>query len=48
VLDEKSGGMAVIHIPAIRGNRLKSGASLFTLIPVGDRPVHAAVVARAG
>ncbi len=46
VLDEKTGDMAVIHIPAIRGNRLKSGASLFTMIPVGDKPVAAAVVAR--
>jgi YVTN family beta-propeller protein len=46
VFDERSGGMAVIHIPAIRGNRLKSGASLFTLIPVGDQPIDAAIVAR--
>lgn len=46
VLDEKTGDMAVIHIPAIRGNRLKSGASLFTMIPVGEKPVAAAIVAR--
>ncbi len=45
-LDEKSGDMAVIHIPAIRGNRLKSGAALFTMIPVGDKPVDAAIVRR--
>lgn len=46
VLGETSGDMAVIHIPAIRGNRLKSGASLFTMIPVGDQPIDAAIVAR--
>lgn len=46
VLGERSGDMAVIHIPAIRGNRLKSGASLFTMIAVGDRPIDAAIVAR--
>lgn len=46
VLGERSGDMAVIHIPAIRRNRLKSGASLFTLIPVGDQPIDAAIVAR--
>ncbi len=45
-LDAKSGDMAVIHIPAIRGNRLKSGAALFTMIPVGDKPVDAAIVGR--
>ena len=47
VLDERSGDMAVIHIPAIRGNRLKSGASLFTMIPVGDKPIDIAIVPRA-
>lgn len=47
VLGERSGDMAVIHIPAIRGNRLKSGASLFTMIPVGDKPIDAAIVPRA-
>jgi DNA-binding beta-propeller fold protein YncE len=46
VLGERSGDMAVIHIPAIRGNRLKSGASLFTMIPVGDQPIDAAIVPR--
>ena len=45
-LDETSGDMAVIHIPAIRANREKSGASLFTMLPVGSKPVHAAIVAR--
>lgn len=46
MFDERSGEMAVIHIPAIRGNRLKSGASLFTSIPVGNQPIDAAIVAR--
>jgi YVTN family beta-propeller protein len=46
LLNKRSGVMAVIHIQAIRGNRLKSGASLFTMIPVGDKPVDAAVIAR--
>lgn len=46
VLDESSGDMAVIHISAIRGNKWKSGASLFTMIPVGDQPIDAAIVAR--
>jgi YVTN family beta-propeller protein len=46
LLNERSGDMAVIHIPAIRGNRLKSGASLFTMIPVGEKPVDAAIVPR--
>ncbi|MBV9304142.1 MAG: hypothetical protein JOY53_18680 [Acidobacteriaceae bacterium] len=45
-LSEKSGNMAVIHIAAIRGNKWKSGAALFTMIPVGDRPVDAAIVPR--
>lgn len=46
VLDEGSGDVAVIHIPAIRINSRKSGAALFTLLPVGDRPVHCAIVPR--
>ena len=46
VLDERAGALAVIHIPAIRANRNKTGASLFTVIPVGEKPVHAAVVPR--
>ena len=52
VLNEKSGDMAVIRIFALGGNqvggdrvkRYKS-APLFTMIPVGERPVSAAVVA---
>ena len=52
VLNEKSGDMAVIRIFTLSGNqvggdrvkRYKS-APLFTMIPVGERPVSAAVVA---
>lgn len=48
ILDEQSGNMAVIHITAIRttgtAGRYKSGASLFTMLPVGVRPVQAVVV----
>jgi len=46
-LNQTSGAMAVIHIPTIRMTRAKNGASLFTLVDVGAKPVHAAVVARA-
>jgi len=47
VLNEDSGDMAVLWIPAIArrgGNRL-GAAPLFNMIPVGSRPVSAAVVA---
>jgi len=43
VLNEKSGDLAVIRIAALAARRFKS-APLFTLIPVGQRPVGAAVV----
>jgi YVTN family beta-propeller protein len=46
VLNKNSGDMAVIHIPAIRTNRAKNGAALFTLLGVGAKPVHAAIVPR--
>ena len=46
VLNENSGDMAVIHISAIRINPAKSGAALFTMLPVGEKPVHAAVMPR--
>jgi YVTN family beta-propeller protein len=46
VLDQQSGDMAVIRIPAIRRNRAHTGAALFTMLPVGNDPVHAAVVAK--
>lgn len=44
VLDELSGDMAVIHVPAIKANRNRSGAALFTVVAVGSRPVQAAIV----
>ncbi|MBV8550085.1 MAG: hypothetical protein JOY54_02215 [Acidobacteriaceae bacterium] len=48
VLDQKSEDLAVIYIPDIarntlRTNRYKTGGSLFTLLPVGNRPVHVAI-----
>ena len=50
VLNKTSGYVAVIHIPAnsptVRADRYKMGASLFTIIPVGGEPVHAAIVPR--
>jgi DNA-binding beta-propeller fold protein YncE len=53
VLNEYSGDLAVIRIPTIEANRLrsgeinrtKSGASLLTMFPVGDQPVAAAITA---
>ena len=51
VLDEQSGNVAVIRVAAIRSTgiagRYKSGASLFTMLPVGAKPVQAVVVPRA-
>ena len=51
VLDEQSGSVAVIHIAAIRFNwdarSRKVGASLFTMLPVGDKPVQAVIVPHA-
>lgn len=49
ILDELSGDLAIIYIPGIRQNtlrtsRYKTGGALFTLLPVGNRPVHVAVV----
>lgn len=46
VLDRESGDMAVIRIPAIRRNSSHTGAALFTMLPVGSDPVHAAVVTK--
>jgi YVTN family beta-propeller protein len=47
-LNETTGGMAVIRIPAIRIiNRTKSGVALFTILNVGSKPVHAAIMPRA-
>jgi DNA-binding beta-propeller fold protein YncE len=44
VLNEASGDMAVIRITTITANRRKSGASLFSMIPVGAKPVDTAIV----
>jgi YVTN family beta-propeller protein len=43
VLDEGSGDLAVIRIASLAARRYKS-APLFTLIPVGEKPVDAAVI----
>lgn len=47
VLNRKSGDMAVIRVPAIDawGNHHNKTAPLFTMIPVGSRPVSAAICA---
>jgi len=51
VLNERSADLAVIHIASLQENsvipekrRAKSGAALFTMLPVGERPVQAAIV----
>ncbi len=51
VLNEMSGDMAVIRIAPIQANtgnaakmRGKAGASLFTMLPVGSRPVQAVIL----
>jgi WD40 repeat protein len=53
VLSENSNDMGVIHIPAVLASqsdpfklRYRSGAALFTVLPVGSKPVHAAVIPR--
>lgn len=46
VLDRQSGDMAVIRIPSIRRSRDHTGAALFTMLPVGNDPVHAAVISK--
>ena len=45
VLNEESGDLAVIRIFSLAGRYRYKPAPLFTLIPVGERPVSAAVVA---
>ncbi len=53
-LDKATGNMAVIRIPTIAANisksafahRAKLAAGLFTMLNVGDQPVHAAIVPR--
>ncbi len=54
VLNEGSGDVAVIRIRPIQQNlgdaakmRDKAAASLFTMLPVGNQPVHAAIVPKA-
>jgi hypothetical protein len=42
VLNRKSGDIAVIRLGAIKNDRKKS-AALFTIIPVGSKPVSAVV-----
>ncbi len=44
VLNEESGDLAVIRIFSLAGRYRYKPAPLFTLIPVGERPVSAAVV----
>jgi DNA-binding beta-propeller fold protein YncE len=50
ILSEASGNLAVIHIPAIRtawtAGAYKNGSALFTMLNVGNKPVHAAIVPR--
>jgi hypothetical protein len=54
IFDETSGNMAVIRIPAIGAHiakspdkhRYKLVASLFTMLNVGSKPIHAAIVPR--
>ena len=45
VLNEESGDLAVIRIYSLAGRYRYKPAPLFTLIPVGEKPVSAAVVA---
>jgi hypothetical protein len=54
VISANSNDMAVIRIPGVLANqsdpnklRTKTGAALFTVVPVGSKPVHAAVIPRA-
>jgi DNA-binding beta-propeller fold protein YncE len=51
ILNEASNDMAVVRVPTIRLNPAivisKSGASLFTMLSVGTKPVHAAVIPKA-
>jgi DNA-binding beta-propeller fold protein YncE len=46
VLSETSGNVAVIRVGAIRANRSKTGVALFTILPVGEKPVHCGFVPR--
>lgn len=44
VLCGNTGDLAVIRVGAIRANRSKTGVALFTMLPVGEKPVHCAFV----
>jgi len=46
VLNEGSGDLAVIRVGAIRAIREKTGVGLFTLLPVGERPIQCGFVAK--
>ncbi len=46
VLDRASGDLGVIHVQAIRSNKWKSGAALFTMLSVGTDPVDLAILPR--
>jgi DNA-binding beta-propeller fold protein YncE len=50
VLDQVAGTIAFIRIPSIRHDFLsvahRAGASLFSVLPVGNRPVNAAILPR--
>jgi hypothetical protein len=43
ILNERSGDLAVIRIPSVRSNRLKNGASLFAMVPAGEKPAEMAL-----
>lgn len=48
ILNGGSNDLAVIRIPAIRPSyQKKNGVALYTLLPVGAKPVHAAIMPRA-
>lgn len=53
VLNERSGDVAVIHIPSILSHKLTPGMALstrvgplFAVVPVGNRPVSASIIPR--
>ena len=46
ILNERSGDLAVIRIPSVKSNRLKNGASLFAMVPAGEKPAEMALVSQ--
>lgn len=46
VLSRDGGQLAVIRVGAIKATRSKTGVALFTMLPVGDQPVHCGFVTR--